>query len=469
MQQSQHITSATFPASLKAVYTNECAEPPRLHVFDAHMPDGQKALRLYTDPEFFIDQWVEEQLKLQKEAKKARKERRAKMKGAKDGAAAADPAAKMKKKPAKLERVRYDPVTGEKITARMQAAAQPAGQQRPAQPQVVVAVQAVAVPVDDEVVISAPRAHVPVLSRSSNPSVSSQHEGTIDFSALDASESDSGSAPPTARDERHHSTSSAHQSGTVTPTPADDDDDESPPPDPASSAPGVPPPAVPTGGGAAVPTSAPPSKPSHKTDDKAAKKAKEGKAKKDSSSSSSGKKDKKSSKKDKTPRGDAHSVPHSAPPPVPHSAPPPLQHSAPKPTAAVPIAAPIAPPPPPMPSSGGPISAPPPPMPGRKLGAPAAGSRGGLLEQISAGTALKKVEPNERAAAPADGRSALLGAIQSGVSLKAASTRKLADKKADNKDGAISVADILARRIAFVGNDKDEDSDSDGWDDGEWD
>jgi hypothetical protein len=33
MQQSQHITSATFPASLKAVYTNECAEaaaPARL-------------------------------------------------------------------------------------------------------------------------------------------------------------------------------------------------------------------------------------------------------------------------------------------------------------------------------------------------------------------------------------------------------------------------------------------------------
>ena len=46
--------------------------------------------------------------------------------------------------------------------------------------------------------------------------------------------------------------------------------------------------------------------------------------------------------------------------------------------------------------------------------------------------------------------------------------RQLPDKKPKD-DGALSVADILARRIAFVGNDKDEDSDSDGWDDGEWD
>jgi hypothetical protein len=52
--------------------------------------------------------------------------------------------------------------------------------------------------------------------------------------------------------------------------------------------------------------------------------------------------------------------------------------------------------------------------------------------------------------------------------LKKAADRKLAEKKLDN-DGPISVADILARRIAIIGNDKNNDDDSDDsgddWDD----
>lgn len=51
------------------------------------------------------------------------------------------------------------------------------------------------------------------------------------------------------------------------------------------------------------------------------------------------------------------------------------------------------------------------------------------------------------------------------MALKKAAERKLAEKKAD--DGPISVADILARRIAIIGNDKNDDDSSDSGDD--WD
>ena len=40
------------------------------------MEDGQKCLKLYTNPEFFIEQWMAEQKRLQEEAKQRRRERR---------------------------------------------------------------------------------------------------------------------------------------------------------------------------------------------------------------------------------------------------------------------------------------------------------------------------------------------------------------------------------------------------------
>jgi hypothetical protein len=464
-QQSQHITSATFPASLKAVYVAECAEPPKLSVFDAHMPNGQKALRLYTDPEFFIEQWVQEQIKLQKEAKKARKERRAKMKGAKE--TAADPAAQIKKKPAKLERVRYDPVTGEKITTRIQASAQGAAAQRPPQTQLIHAVETMAVPLETH--IAAPRAHVPTLAvpaaapASRSLASTAAQDSSVDFSAIEVSESDSednggGGGGGGGQHSLAASTTSAADAG-----------DDSPPPEPASAAPSgtpnLPPPPKPMSSPGSLPPPMPSGAESHKTDDKSGKKAKDEKKK-----SKTPRDDKKDKKKGRTPRGDAPPVPGSAPPPLPSSAPPPATSTA----NAVPISAPLPPPPPPMPSS---VGAAPPPMPGKPLGGGhgghggdggggAAPPRGGLLDQIAKGAQLKKVEPVEKPA-PTDGRSSLLTAITSGVQLKQAQNRQLPDKKPKD-DGPLSVADILARRIAIVGNDDKDDSDSDGWDQ-DWD
>ncbi len=40
------------------------------------MEDGQKCLKLYTNPEFFIDEWIAEQKRQQDEAKQKRRERR---------------------------------------------------------------------------------------------------------------------------------------------------------------------------------------------------------------------------------------------------------------------------------------------------------------------------------------------------------------------------------------------------------
>ena len=122
-QQHQQLTADSMPASLRAIYEAECQAPPALGVFDEYLPEGQKALRLYTDPEFFIEQWIQEQIKLQQEAKKARKARRAQLKAQKKSKSDVKV---VKKKPTKLERVRYDPVTGEKITTRMQASEKPA-------------------------------------------------------------------------------------------------------------------------------------------------------------------------------------------------------------------------------------------------------------------------------------------------------------------------------------------------------
>jgi len=88
---------------------------------------------------------------------------------------------------------------------------------------------------------------------------------------------------------------------------------------------------------------------------------------------------------------------------------------------------------------------------------------GGLLSQIQTGTSLKKVEAVEKP--PPSGESMLLSQIQKGIALKKASERTLAEKK---DDGPMSVADILARRIAIVGDSDGEDDDDWGDDDDDW-
>src|SRR4051812_3914765 len=82
------------------------------------MDEGQKCLAQYTNPNFFLDEWISEQLKLRatnkEERKRRREERRArKEKEGKAGAGPLGPA-----KPKRLEKVMYDPNTGEKIVVR---------------------------------------------------------------------------------------------------------------------------------------------------------------------------------------------------------------------------------------------------------------------------------------------------------------------------------------------------------------
>lgn len=70
------------------------------------MEDGQKCLKLYTNPEFFIEQWIAEQKRLQEEAKIRRRERREarlkrrQEKGEQGGAA-------QKKVVTKLKKIKY--------------------------------------------------------------------------------------------------------------------------------------------------------------------------------------------------------------------------------------------------------------------------------------------------------------------------------------------------------------------------
>ncbi|KAF2070011.1 hypothetical protein CYY_008668 [Polysphondylium violaceum] len=110
-ERHQHFTHGSIPASVNQVYQEKCKPPPKLHLLDAYMDEGQKSLKLYTNPDFFIDEWVAEQQKQREEARQRRRERREarlKKKGEKvEGTEV--------KKVKRVQKVRYDPVTGEKI------------------------------------------------------------------------------------------------------------------------------------------------------------------------------------------------------------------------------------------------------------------------------------------------------------------------------------------------------------------
>lgn len=58
-----------MPYELKIIYNEECSSPPKLEVFDEYFPKKTKALQLYTNPEFFIEEWIQEQMKLQVQKK----------------------------------------------------------------------------------------------------------------------------------------------------------------------------------------------------------------------------------------------------------------------------------------------------------------------------------------------------------------------------------------------------------------
>jgi len=110
-EQHQHLQRSSIPPPVLATY-EQCDAPPSLHLLDACTDDGKSCLSKYTNPEFFIEKWIEEQQKqveiMKAERKKRREEKRLAMKNEGEGTGGAKPIKKLRK-------VRYDPETGKKI------------------------------------------------------------------------------------------------------------------------------------------------------------------------------------------------------------------------------------------------------------------------------------------------------------------------------------------------------------------
>jgi len=109
----------TRPFVIQNTYETRCAKPPALQKMDPFMDDNKKCLELYTNPRFFLDEWIQEQNKqraaAREERRRKKEERRARRE--KEGSASRGnqlgPA-----KPKKMTRVIYDKNTGEKIAVK---------------------------------------------------------------------------------------------------------------------------------------------------------------------------------------------------------------------------------------------------------------------------------------------------------------------------------------------------------------
>lgn len=99
----QLFTSQSLPSSLQDVYNRECIPPPKLAILNYLREDGRDCMREYSNPTFFIDEWVAEQKRQADEAKAKRAADRAGK-----GAARKDRQQKQIKT-AKLNRAKYDP------------------------------------------------------------------------------------------------------------------------------------------------------------------------------------------------------------------------------------------------------------------------------------------------------------------------------------------------------------------------
>eukprot|EP01132_Coremiostelium_polycephalum_P002897 gene2897-3602_t len=130
-ERHQHFNHSSIPQAVEAVYTHKCKAPPNLQLLDPYMDEGQKALKLYTNPDFFIDEWVAEQNKLREEARQRRRERKEARLRKKSEKGETSEVKKVKR----VHKVRYDPVTGEKILIPVDSPATPTGNTPIPQPQ----------------------------------------------------------------------------------------------------------------------------------------------------------------------------------------------------------------------------------------------------------------------------------------------------------------------------------------------
>eukprot|EP00020_Sapocribrum_chincoteaguense_P001361 CAMPEP_0170747360 /NCGR_PEP_ID=MMETSP0437-20130122/9280_1 /TAXON_ID=0 /ORGANISM="Sexangularia sp." /LENGTH=349 /DNA_ID=CAMNT_0011086131 /DNA_START=88 /DNA_END=1134 /DNA_ORIENTATION=+ len=115
-----HVTRQSIPPPLAAIHSNQCNPLPSFDLVDRAIgaKDGTTG-SLYSNPGFFFDSWVAEQMRLAEEEKKARQEKKAARKKAKKAGKKGEKG--VVKKPARLQRAQYDPTTGEKITTPMSA------------------------------------------------------------------------------------------------------------------------------------------------------------------------------------------------------------------------------------------------------------------------------------------------------------------------------------------------------------
>jgi len=72
---SQLFTPDSTPLPIKLVY-KKCTPPPNLHSMDQFMDNGKSCMEQYTNPNFFIDEWIMEQKKLREQAREDRRKRR---------------------------------------------------------------------------------------------------------------------------------------------------------------------------------------------------------------------------------------------------------------------------------------------------------------------------------------------------------------------------------------------------------
>lgn len=414
--------ASTMPYPLRSVYSN-CYAPPPLQKMDPYMDDpSKKCMEFYTNPDFFLNQWIIEQQKQIDEAKKDRKKRKEakkKRRAAQAGQQQEDTLGP--KKPKRLEKVEYDPITGEKIKK----------------------------PVQDQPQTSVPT-HAPVASTLNTGSMRGKMSSlrppkqARDLSRVKSVEE----VPqePTSRDVfRTPSYDQAYAEPTHQPPPPPEEEFVPPPPDAAFDDEPPPPPPPDRDYDAGEEEDAPPLP--------------------DRMPASYGEAQQYQPQQYQIPEQYQQQYEEEAPPPVAERPPPPPVAVPASTIPAPPVAAPVAPPPPAMaPPPPAPVPPPPgaPPPPGLPPpAAPAGGGGGGMLAGL-ANVQLKKAEKIEK---PVDARSDLLTRIRGGIALKKASERKVPDKKEDDQ-APKSIADILSRRIAVAG---DSDSDSDDDDDDDWD